>query len=48
LNWVDKGEKPSVAGIVQRCLQLKASAPADCRFVPDYVAKPLQTRIAPR
>ena len=48
LNWVDKGEKPSAAGIAQRCLQRRAAAPADCRFVPDFIPQPLDRRIAPR
>ncbi|MFN9449678.1 MAG: hypothetical protein ACK58U_08500 [Rubrivivax sp.] len=48
LNWVEKGEKPSPQGIHQRCLQRQASAPAECRFVPDYVPKPLATRVPVR
>ncbi len=48
LNWVDKGQKPSPAGIADRCRQLRAAQPAECRFVPDYVPKPLASRILPR
>jgi pimeloyl-ACP methyl ester carboxylesterase len=48
LNWVDKGQKPSPVGINDRCRQLRAAQPADCRFVPDYVPKPLSSRILPR
>lgn len=48
LNWVDKGQKPSPAGVAERCRQLRAAQPADCRFVPDYVPKPLASRILPR
>ncbi len=48
LNWVDKGEKPTPAGIARRCRELRAEKPADCRFVPDFVPKPLASRIPPR
>jgi pimeloyl-ACP methyl ester carboxylesterase len=48
LNWVDKGQKPSPAGVAERCRQLRAAQPAECRFLPDYVAKPLASRILPR
>ncbi|MEN9631309.1 MAG: hypothetical protein RJA10_4537 [Pseudomonadota bacterium] len=48
LAWVDKGQKPSPAGVADRCRQLRAARPADCRFVPDYVPKPLASRILPR
>ena len=48
LNWVEKGVKPTPAGIADRCRQLQASKPADCRFLPDYVPKPLASRIHPR
>jgi hypothetical protein len=48
LNWVEKGEKPTPAGVAQRCRQLQAAKPADCKFLPDYVAKPLASRILPR
>ena len=48
LNWVEKGQKPSPASVAQRCLQLRAAQPADCRFVPDYQPRPLASRITPR
>jgi pimeloyl-ACP methyl ester carboxylesterase len=48
LNWVDKGQKPSPAGVAERCRQLRAAQPADCRFLPDYAPKPLASRILPR
>lgn len=48
LNWVDKGEKPTPAGIAARCRALRAATPADCRFVADYAVKPLSSRIPPR
>jgi pimeloyl-ACP methyl ester carboxylesterase len=48
LNWVDKGQKPSPAGVAERCRQLRVAQPADCRFLPDYVAKPMASRVLPR
>jgi pimeloyl-ACP methyl ester carboxylesterase len=48
LNWVEKGDKPTPARIAERCRQLRAAQPGDCRFLPDYVAKPLASRILPR
>jgi pimeloyl-ACP methyl ester carboxylesterase len=48
LNWIDKGEKPTPAGIAARCRALRAATPADCRFVVDYAVKPLASRIPPR
>ena len=48
LNWVEKGQKPSSAGVADRCRQLRAAQPAECRFLPDYAPRPLATRILPR
>ena len=48
LNWVEKGQKPTPAGIADRCKQLRAAQPADCRFLPEYVPKTLASRILPR
>ena len=48
LNWVERGDKPSPAGIAQRCSELKPAQPAECRFLPDFTARPLATRIPPR
>lgn len=48
LNWVEKGQKPTPAGIADRCKQLRAAQPAECRFLPDYQPKPLASRILPR
>jgi pimeloyl-ACP methyl ester carboxylesterase len=48
LSWVDKGHKPSPVSVADRCRQLRATQPADCRFVPDYTPKPLATRVIPR
>jgi len=48
LNWVEKGQKPTPVGIADRCRQLRATQPAECRFLPDYVPKPLASRVLPR
>jgi hypothetical protein len=48
LNWVEKGQKPTAAGIAASCLQQAGAATKDCRFLPDYVNKPLASRIYPR
>ncbi len=48
LNWSEKGVKPSPAGIAARCREMRAAAPNECRFVPDYAVQPLATRIPPR
>ncbi len=48
LAWVEKGQKPSPAGIAERCRQLRAAQPADCKFLPEYVAQPLASRVRPR
>jgi pimeloyl-ACP methyl ester carboxylesterase len=48
LNWIEKGQRPTPAKIANRCLELQASRPNDCRFSPDYLPKPLASRILPR
>ncbi len=48
LRWVERGEKPSATGIAQRCRELRAAAPAECRFLPEYLVKPLASRIPVR
>lgn len=48
LNWVERGQKPTPLGIADRCRQLRAAQPADCRFSPDCVPKPPASRVLPR
>lgn len=48
LKWVEQGHKPTPTGIADRCRQLSAARPADCRFVPDHVLQPLSSRVMPR
>ena len=45
LNWVEKGQKPTPAGIATSCVQQPGAAAKDCRFLADYVNKPLTSRI---
>ena len=47
-QWVDRGDKPTPAGIAQRCKTLEAEFGPGCRFVPDYRPAPLDSRMAPR
>jgi pimeloyl-ACP methyl ester carboxylesterase len=48
LHWVEAGEKPTAASIASRCVAMQPAGSKDCRFVADYVAKPLASRILPR
>ncbi|MGD9942735.1 MAG: hypothetical protein AB7L76_04355 [Burkholderiaceae bacterium] len=48
LRWIDAGEKPTPAGIAQRCEQLRAQYGDGCRFEPGYQPPPLETRVTPR
>jgi pimeloyl-ACP methyl ester carboxylesterase len=45
LNWVEKGQKPTPAGVAASCLQQPGAAAKDCRFLPNYVNKPLSSRV---
>jgi len=48
LQWVERGEKPTPAGIAQSCKRFEAQFGAGCRFLPDYRPAPLEARIAAR
>ena len=48
LGWVEKGHKPTPAGITARCRELRGAQAAECRFLPDYKARPLASRVYPR
>jgi len=48
LRWVEQGEKPTPAGIAQRCRDLKPAQVAECRFLPDFTPRALASRIPPR
>jgi pimeloyl-ACP methyl ester carboxylesterase len=51
LNWIEKGDKPTPASIAERCRARATamSAPTtECRFMPEYTAKPMASRIPAR
>jgi hypothetical protein len=48
LDWVEKGTVPTPVSIAENCRVLASSRAERCRFVPDYVAKPWASRVAPR
>jgi pimeloyl-ACP methyl ester carboxylesterase len=48
LRWVETGEKPTPTSIASRCTTLAPAASNECRFLVDYAAKPLASRITPR
>ncbi len=48
LNWVEKGQKPTPAGIAERCRQVNAAQPTACRFLPDYSPRPMASRVPVR
>lgn len=48
LAWMERGAKPTPGGIAERCRALRVAAPGECRFVVDYVPRPLASRVAPR
>ena len=45
LSWVEKGQKPTPAGTAAGCMQQPGVAAKDCKFLPEYVNKPLSSRI---
>jgi alpha-beta hydrolase superfamily lysophospholipase len=50
LNWVERGDKPTPAGIAQRCTALaqRDGWGGGCRFVPGYEPAPLASRVPAR
>ncbi len=48
LRWAEHGEKPTPAGIAQRCETLRTRFGSHCRFLPDYQPAPLSSRSPPR
>jgi alpha-beta hydrolase superfamily lysophospholipase len=50
LDWAERGEKPTPAGIAARCAALEpAFDPATgCRFLPGFAPRPLSTRVPAR
>ena len=48
LDWVERAEKPTPAGIAARCKDFEAEFGAGCRFLPEFRPAPLAERVAPR
>ena len=48
LTWVEQGTVPTPVGIANRCQAMAAKDASRCRFVADYTAKAMSSRIAPR
>ena len=48
LDWVDTGTKPTPRDIAGRCARFEPQFGPGCRFLPDYLPRPLDTRVAPR
>ncbi len=48
LNWVERGQKPTPAGIAERCRALRPADAAGCRFVVGFVPPPLASRVPAR
>lgn len=48
LQWVDQDVKPSAAGIADQCPAFEGEFGVGCRFVPEYAAAPLETRVPAR
>jgi alpha-beta hydrolase superfamily lysophospholipase len=46
--WVIAGTKPTAAGIAAACEKATARFPSTCRFRPDYVPAPLESRVTER
>ena len=46
--WVERGAKPSAQGIGDNCKRVSVTHPGGCRFVTDFRAMPLGSRIADR
>lgn len=48
LRWIERGEKPTPAGIARECAALEGTFGPGCRFLPDYRPAPLNSRIPAR
>lgn len=48
LAWVDTGSAPAPRDISTRCRQMAGANAERCLFMPDYIAKPMVSRIAQR
>lgn len=48
LQWVEQGSKPTPAAIAQLCPTFTAEFGPGCSFAPDYVPRPLVSRVPAR
>ena len=48
LRWVEHGDKPSPHSIAQSCAGQEATWGKGCAFLPDFVPRPLNTRVVDR
>lgn len=48
LAWVERGEKPTPAGVAERCRAQQARWGGGCRFLPEYRPAPLDSRVPAR
>lgn len=48
LDWIDHGKKPSPQSVLQLCKQYESRYDGGCHIRPDYVPRPLSTRLTPR
>jgi hypothetical protein len=48
LDWIDHGKKPSPQSVLQLCERYESHYAGGCHIRPDYVPRPLSTRVTPR
>lgn len=48
LAWVDRGEKPTPASVLQLCKANEAQYSGGCHIQPGYVPRPFSARVTPR
>ncbi len=48
VGWIVDGRKPTPATITASCERFAAAFPSTCRFRPDYVPRPLESRVTER
>ncbi len=48
LDWIERGEKPTPAGVLARCKTFEGPYAGPCRIQPAYQPAPIDTRVTPR
>lgn len=48
VRWVERGEKPTPAGLAESCKRFEANFGPGCKLQPAYQPPPLEARVAPR